>query len=136
MNNLKGRYWDYNLQKMIYFDGIFNNKPYTETSNFVQYESCPKYHKISDVMLMTSFIDKWGKNIYENDFWSSSNDGKDGCDVWDNEVGIFLITWDDTSCEFKRLPDSDENSIFNLKYVEIVGNKFENPELVKENYFE
>ena len=34
-NELKFRVWDRTDKKMLFFDGIFNKEPYTETSTFV-----------------------------------------------------------------------------------------------------
>ena len=67
MREIKFRAWNKTLNKIQYFNGIFNEHPYTETSTFAQYESCKKYHEL-EIMQFTGLKDKNGKDIYEGDF--------------------------------------------------------------------
>ena len=42
----KFRAWDKKEKKFHYFEGIFNQRPYTEKSTFLQYDSSPEYHEL------------------------------------------------------------------------------------------
>jgi uncharacterized phage protein (TIGR01671 family) len=64
--DLKFRYWDKNLKKMTYVNGIFNKKPYTEKSSYLQYESSKEYHDVV-VMRCIGEKDSQDKDIYEGD---------------------------------------------------------------------
>jgi uncharacterized phage protein (TIGR01671 family) len=82
------------------------------------------------LMQYTGLKDKNGREIYEGDIVKSSNDGKDGCDVWDG-----LISKDSMSAAHGVKFDGfwsweDEDSIYNIKYYTVIGNIYENPELL------
>ena len=73
-------------------------------------------------------------NIFEGDILNSKNDGSDGCDIWDYQDFVNLIVmWDNKICCFTGLPDiyNGNKSVHNIKRIEIIGNKFGNPELLK-----
>jgi uncharacterized phage protein (TIGR01671 family) len=89
-------------------------------------------------MQFTGLKDKNGKEIYFGDILATHNDGKDGCDTWvidqegytvveelKNELGVAYSKW------WVELEDSD--SIYSNEYIEVVGNIYENPELLKNN---
>ena len=125
-DRFKFRVWDKTKEIMVYFDGIFyNKKPYTEGSSFPQYDSCPHYHKLSDLMQSTGLKDKNSKLIYEGDIVkifhvSGTMQGKYFFDV---------IEWNDLRCRFetKNYGIIDDDDIY-----EVIGNIYENPELLKE----
>ena len=112
MRENKFRAWDKKLKKYHYFEGIFNEQPWTETSTFAQYESCPKLHEV-EIEEWTGLFDKNGKDIYEGDVVRMSNvvgevSFEKGCfDVLEKWIGCFK---DD---------------------IEIIGNIHENLELMK-----
>ena len=125
-DRFKFRVWDKTKEIMVYFDGIFyNKKPYTEGSSFPQYDSCPHYHKLSDLMQSTGLKDKNSKLIYEGDIVkifhvSGTMQGKYFFDV---------IEWNDLRCRFetKNYGIIDDDDIY-----EVIGNIYENSELPKE----
>ncbi len=91
------------------------------------------------VVEFTGLLDKNGKEIYEGDIISSSNEGSDGSDVWTNkEVGIANIVWMELGFYAKNIGDEnfcwsllDASSWYHINYIEIIGNIYENPELLK-----
>ena len=58
----KFRAWDKKLKKYHYFEGIFNDRPYTERSTFPQYQSSPEYHQL-EIEQCTGLHDKDGKDL-------------------------------------------------------------------------
>lgn len=75
-------------------------------------------------------IDKDGDMMYEGDIWSTSFEGDDEVDAWEPII-IGPILWNADTGMFNRLPTNDEDSIYNVKYAKVVGNVFENPELIE-----
>ena len=87
----------------------------------------------SIVMLSLNRKDKTGKEIFCGDILATSNDGKDGCDVWsEKENGYTAIFWDDKNLCFSGTNwfiEDDDQSVFELKYCRVVGNIYENPKI-------
>lgn len=84
------------------------------------------------VMQYTGLKDKNGKEIYEGDIIATSNDAEDGCDAWGKEEnGYVKVSIDVNGVHFGNWCWQDEYSMTHVKYCEVVGNEFENPELLK-----
>ena len=83
--------------------------------------------KFSDVMFSTGIKDKHGKLIYEGDIVY-----KKGSKDWQKNKLYSQIIYDNMYGHFNL---SDENGIHNIPMnrdnIEVVGNVYENPELVK-----
>jgi uncharacterized phage protein (TIGR01671 family) len=80
-------------------------------------------------MQYTGLKDKNGKEIYERDILATSNDGTDGCDIWEEEIFSDPVSFNTTFFQYDGLPDEDEQSMYNVKYCYVKGNIYENPEL-------
>lgn len=85
-------------------------------------------------MQYTGLKDKNGKEIYEGDILATSNDGKNGHDEWTEDdwgygivqldiIGGLLVNGWMSSLEHN-------DSVYSLEYVEVIGNIYENPELL------
>ena len=120
------RAWDKTKEIMVYFDGIFyNKKPYTEGSSFPQYDSCPHYHKLSDLMQCTGLKDKNSKLIYEGDRVYIDCEDETAIIKWSDDLARFTIHFEDEAV----FADFDN---YYSKELEVIGNIYENSELPKE----
>jgi len=131
MRVIKFRAWDIEDKKMLYFNGIFNQRPYTEQSCFIQYESCPKYHNL-EIMQFIGLLDRNGKEIYEGDILATENNDPK-YDLWDkSDHGYTIVQYKDCNVAFSNWhPDFDRDSnesVYGIEFVEVIGNIFENPE--------
>ena len=124
-DRFKFRVWDKTKEIMVYFDGIFyNKKPYTEGSSFPQYESCPHYHELSDLMQYTGLKDKNGKLIYEGDIVRIFHVSG----TMQGETFFDIVRWNDLRHRF----DTENHGIIDEDDVcEVRGNIYENPELLE-----
>ena len=84
----------------------------------------------AELMQYTGLKDKNGKEIYEGDILATKNDGKDGCDAWNEQI-MGAVRWNEIDAYFTGLP-YDEESIYGPQYAYIIGNIYENPELLKQ----
>lgn len=85
---------------------------------------------ISELMQSTCLIDKNGKEVFENDVIRDS-DGFEGIVQYDESYGMYGIAYLPTKSNgidmtFEELKDKHWNTF------EVVGNIYENPELVEE----
>lgn len=78
----------------------------------------------------TGLCDKNGKRIWENDIVRL---------VYDGEEHIYQIIWDNSELDFKAA-NGEENYGSNFEYllccddIEVIGNIFDNPELLQEEH--
>ena len=118
MRIIKFRAWDDIEKKMVYF----NLKDYMTIHSLVAYngEFYVKFH----FMQFTGILDKNGKEIYERDIIRAGN--SDICTVgWNSRYASFGLT--------KRgwLYDHYFGEALNSGDCEIIGNRFENPDLAR-----
>jgi uncharacterized phage protein (TIGR01671 family) len=119
MKELKFRAWDRRERKFWYFNGIFNERPWKETSTFSQYESIKKYADLEEPQQYTGLKDKNGKEIYEHDIIE-----------WNNER--WLVRWGEYGWEIFRqdIYDNPLSYDFEITSFNLIGNIYENPELI------
>ena len=113
MREPKFRVWDKTDKVMRYYSGIFNNRPGTEKSTFPQYESCIQFHEV-EIMEYLGIPDKAGKEVCEGDYMESDS-GVIREVIRDKDTGGYKF-------------HSGANIIHSCR-MEIVGNRFESPEL-------
>lgn len=116
------RAWDSKNKKMLY--GVPLEKDgsvkVSISSGFAaQYD--PQYECITDVMQFIGLLDKNGAKIFEGDL----------CQYFKND--LLLVEWHQPDAQFKlkRLNGIKEYLRFDCD-VEVIGNQFENPELLEE----
>ena len=102
---------------MIFFEGIFNKKPFTEKSRMPQVESYPEYHELI-VMDCTGRKDKNGKEIYE-------------CDIMLGLDCTAIVRWDVNGYIAQKKNDYYHyNILFNGW--EIIGNIYQDNDLMEQ----
>lgn len=150
MRNIKFRGWDKEYEKMTYFDDEdYEYKPpfvfrldqiFKKDSNYDDYEDF-EYNDVTDnveVMQYTGLKDKDGKEIYEGDIVKIH---KHNFDYGFKKDEIGQIKFIDGAFGFYR-EESKNEYYFNdlatesgyreLEYYEVIGNIYDNPELLEE----
>lgn len=113
---IKFRAWDAVDEKMYLFDliDLRQDQEKSDMSNlFLSYDS-------THIMQYTGIKDENGKEIYEGD-------------IMKTPAGIGLIKWD--KCFIVYWGKEDYTTLHDTpyKYIEVIGNIYENPELLQTN---
>ena len=115
-------------------DGAFYIEPYTDRCYIIQWNSTGlgfnEFIEVDGetVCQCTGLKDKNGKLIWENDIVMT---------VYDGNEHIYQVVWDESELDFKAT-NGKENYESNFEYlpccdeIEILGNCFDNPELLEE----
>ena len=91
-----------------------------------------------ELMQFTGLLDKNGKEIYFGDILQTSNsDDSDGLDLWKPEdfgYTVVVENPDELGVDFTGWVVGEDESVYSTLFVEIIGNIYENPELIRTNY--
>ena len=133
MREHKYRVWDKEDKKYIFYSGIFNSAPFTETSGWLQYEgSCPRYHDII-VEEAIGLEDISDMPIYEGDILKI-NGGSNYLVKWFNDIGFDGMGGMHSGFYFDNKYRGNTELDYHLGFykeeIEVVGNINENPELL------
>ncbi len=113
MREIKFRVWDKEI-KTMYYDA--QDSYDAEVDCFGNFLNDPNYK----VMQFTGLLDRLGKEIYEGDILSCTDTG---------HTYRATMTWEDNG--FWILDDSLLPRLPYIEYREVIGNIYENPELLK-----
>lgn len=131
MREIKFRAWDKRNKEMRYQgqEDVFND--FEDILNFLteiwEYVDCEEDKKNFELMQFIGLKDKNGKEIYEGDV-IVCRDGKYVIEYVEN-FAQFVMTNKDIIRTPKQLSEQDANTC--MRSIEVIGNKFENPELLK-----
>jgi len=125
MREIKFRAWNINDKEMFKVEQITfaNNCDEFGASILDKHND---FHKIKDIELMqfTGLKDKNGKEIYEGDILTSNY-----IVSWNNKLCGFIVKH---SNKLLGYPLYETGGLLDLSLTEILGNIYENPELLKE----
>lgn len=128
MREIKFRAWDKTEKEMFMPDTENNNENFfAGFVNGVLRCSESQYDEDDDFILMqyTGLKDKNGKDIYEGDL-VNNEDNETAVIIY--ETGSFLLQYPDSPLDFDSLFDFQDDRL------EIIGNIYQNPELLEEQH--
>lgn len=132
-DRFKFRFWHKPTKKMLECYGFNEHYTFANTLDGIGTEYNPCSTKVCILLQCTGLKDKNGKLIYEGDIVRT----------WKFSTGITqlsVIVWNEARCGF-RLYDIDKylrdihtspQSMVNVTTIEVIGNIYENPELLEE----
>ena len=125
MRTIKFRAWDKKNKKMVMSEDWLM---VSGDGEVYAWELGKRYREKNYIPLQfTGLLDKNGKEIFDSDILvvRELHDGHD--EYWNQPKGPaipFIIEWDEKYCSF--------NVPYDSHYFEVIGNIYENPELLKE----
>lgn len=129
MREIKFRIWD-KSNKVMYDKVLIGNYPETVALVWDKYDGKEDwYHiepKVCKVMQYTRYKDRNNKEIYEGDIIQYLNTEK--LEDYPNVGQVYLS---DEQGRFYIDIELDYEEMWNKEYIEIIGNIYENPELIQ-----
>ena len=123
MREIKFRAWEKSLKQIIPVDNIDFEKRMVNT------ESVWRMFDEIELMQYTGLKDKNGKEIYEGDILDT--DLERLYLVVEFRNGCFVVECRDDNEKYYDIMHPLEKEISNLEYHEVIGNTYENPELLR-----
>lgn len=123
MHEIKFRFWDEDNLEMLSWEDIQR----LDADGIYPFLNMVRDFR-GNVMQFTGLTDVYGREIYEGDIVRG--------DRWDHVIGqffteIFVVGWGMGCWVYKGNSEFQVGLLANLKDVEVLGNIFENPDLLK-----
>lgn len=132
MRTIKFRFWDKKRKQMI------DKRPYTpdhyeylyinpEGNVEITHRGLPEYTKDFILMQFTGLLDRTNKEIYEGDIVEIKEENEP---YWMGEVIWDVYRWDGDGFYMSHYDNPGELFSQGTKYIAVIGNIYENPELI------
>ena len=139
MREIKFRAWDKKEKKWVHIDTIFfSSEGNIEQYSVTEIQDTPASYCVHkehlELIQYTGLKDKNGKEIYEGDIVEyKTTDGFDENDLYKEKRTIIYIDGAFSPIYLStRCLHTDEDKLLICKNIEVIGNIYENPELLKE----
>ena len=133
MKELKFKAWDIREKRMHVIDRLglhgFSHDFYSRDAVVCDVRQNDKERYI--ILQFTGLNDKNGEEMYDGDIIKCT-DGADEIDIYDSDTGLGVVEWNN-EYSFWSISKIENGlgDILHKGYVEIVGNIYENPELLE-----
>lgn len=124
MRDIKFRCWDTENKQMLKVQELDFEDTFYGGRLSIRTDQYNDYFDIEDMILMqyTGLKDRNGKEIYEGDIVYIMPEDERGIIRWDNETARYVVIYDNIISDFDNWYGKD---------LEVIGNEFDNPELLE-----